>query len=155
MNKVKIMDSKTPISAIMTRSVITLQPKDVMTDVEKVFRKNNIHHIPIIDDNGKVVGIVSKSDFFKIQHGMTLFKSRNVEVYNDTLMRSLLVEEVMTKQVATLHFEDAVSVAVGIFRENLFHALPVVDEEHLLVGIVTTHDLLNYAFREEIPLDFQ
>jgi CBS domain-containing protein len=139
----------------MTRSVITLKPKDLMTEVEKVFRKNNIHHIPIIDDSGRVVGILSKTDFFKIQHGMTLFKSRNVEVYNSTLMRSLLVEEVMTRQVATLHYEDSIGVAVGIFQENLFHALPVVDEEHLLVGIITTHDLLNYAFKEEIPLDFQ
>lgn len=145
------MNTQLPISTLMTTAVITLTPKSLMTDVEEVFRKNNIHHIPIQAENGKLAGMISKTDFYKVQHGMTLFKSRNVETYNNTLMRSLLVEEVMTRQLATLHYEEPISVAVGIFQENLFHAIPVVDDEQKLVGILTTHDLLNYAYRTELP----
>jgi len=65
---------------------------------------------------------------------------------------SISVEEVMTKKVATLSPDDPLSVAVGIFRENLFHALPVVDEG-TLVGLLTTHDLIGYCCREEFLLD--
>ena len=61
-------------------------------------------------------------------------------------MRSLLVKEVMSKQVATLGPEDTLELAAGFFRENMFHALPVVDEDNMLIGIVTTYDLLNYAY---------
>ena len=144
------MNTQLPISTIMTTAVLTLGPKDLMRDVEDIFRKNTIHHIPVVEENGKLAGIISQTDFYKIQHGMTLFKSKNVESFNSTLMGSLLVEEVMTKQVAALHFNEPINVAVGIFQENLFHALPVVDDNHKLVGILTTHDLLNYAFRKEI-----
>ena len=144
------MNTQLPISTIMTTAVLTLGPKDLMRDVEDIFRKNTIHHIPIVEENGKLAGIISQTDFYKIQHGMTLFKSKNVESFNSTLMGSLLVEEVMTKQVAALHFNEPINVAVGILQENLFHALPVVDDNHKLVGILTTHDLLNYAFRKEI-----
>jgi CBS-domain-containing membrane protein len=144
------MNTQLPISTIMTTAVLTLGPKDLMRDVEDIFRKNTIHHIPVVEENGKLAGIISQTDFYKIQHGMTLFKSKNVESFNSTLMGSLLVEEVMTKQVAALHFNEPINVAVGILQENLFHALPVVDDNHKLVGILTTHDLLNYAFRKEI-----
>jgi acetoin utilization protein AcuB len=59
----------------------------------------------------------------------------------------------MTKQVAKLKTEDSLEMAVGFFRENLFHALPVVNDEGELVGIVTTYDLLNYAYSETLFLD--
>ena len=144
------MNTQLPISTIMTTAVLTLGPKDLMRDVEDIFRKNTIHNIQVVEENGKLAGIISQTDFYKIQHGMTLFKSKNVESFNSTLMGSLLVEEVMTKQVAALHFNEPINVAVGILQENLFHALPVVDDNHKLVGILTTHDLLNYAFRKEI-----
>ena len=76
----------------------------------------------------KVIGIVSKSDYLKLLHGFTLFKTHKSEEYNDAIMRSLLIKEVMTKQVATINPEDTIELAAGFFRENLFHALPVVDQ---------------------------
>lgn len=67
-------------------------------------------------------------------------------------MRSLLVREVMVKQVAKLRPEDKIELAADIFRENLFHAMPVVDNDGKLKGIVTTFDLLNYAFNDLLLL---
>ncbi len=134
------------LSEIMTTKVISLSPKDVMTEVDRIFRQNNIHHIPVTDAEGKVVGIVSKTDFFKVQHGLTLFKAQNLEVLNESMLRSLLVEDVMTSKVVTLQADDMLSVALGIFKENLFHAIPIVNDRQQLVGIISTQDLLNYAF---------
>ncbi|MBK6619429.1 MAG: CBS domain-containing protein [Saprospirales bacterium] len=71
---------------------------------------------------------------------------------NDRLFKSLLVEDVMTRQVATLTPEDSISIAAGYFKENLFHAIPIVDKGGLLVGILTTFDLLNYFFNQEVFL---
>ena len=139
-------DKTTTVGQIMTTPVITVSPDDTMSKVQDIFRMNNIHHIPVVD-KGKVVGIISKSDYFRLLHGFTLFRTEKSNEYNDAIMRSLLVGEVMTKQVATLNPEDSLEMAAGFFRENLFHALPVVDKGKL-VGIITTFDLITYAFSE-------
>jgi len=142
------MDKTTKVGAVMTTEVITVGPNDTMDKVQDIFRKHNIQHVPIVDQR-KVVGMVSKADYLKLLHGFTLFRTNKSEEYNDAIMRSLLVKEVMTRQVATLRPEDSVELAAGFFRENYFHALPVIDKEMNLVGIVTTYDLLNYAFSDE------
>jgi len=59
----------------------------------------------------------------------------------------------MTTQVAKLNPEDSIMVAAGYFRENLFHAIPVVSTDGLLVGILSTYDMLNFAFSEPALLD--
>lgn len=141
------MDKTMQIGQIMTTEVIFLRPNDTMDRVQQIFKTHNIHHIPIIDDD-KVVGIISQVDYLKLLHGFTLFKTHKSEEYNNAIMRSLLVKEVMTKQVATISPDDTIDLAAGFFRENLFHALPVVDKNGSLVGIITTFDLLNYAFNE-------
>ncbi|HRD81919.1 MAG: CBS domain-containing protein [Saprospiraceae bacterium] len=139
------IDKTTTVAEIMTERVIVVRPNETMDVVQDIFRKNNIHHVPVVD-KGMVVGMVSHADYLKLLHGFTLFKTKKSDEYNDAILRSLLVKEVMTKQVATLGPEDSLELAAGFFRENLFHALPVVDEENMLIGIVTTYDLLNYAY---------
>jgi CBS domain-containing membrane protein len=141
------MDRSTTIGQIMTTNLITVTPKDTMADVQEIFRTHNIHHIPVVDGT-KVVGIISHTDYLKLLHGFTLFNTRKSEEYNNAIMRSLLVQEVMVKQIAKLNPEDSVYMAAGFFRENLFHALPVVKEDGTLIGIITTYDLLNYAYNE-------
>lgn len=135
----------TLVAEIMTENVIVLEPDETMDVVQEIFRKNNIHHLPVVE-NGRVVGMVSYTDYLKLLHGFTLFKTRKSDEYNDAILRSLLVKEVMTKQVATLKPEDTLEMAAGFFRENLFHALPVVDADDMLLGILTTYDLINYAY---------
>jgi CBS domain-containing protein len=146
------MDKLIKVGQIMTTEVITVSPNDTMDKVQKIFRTNNIHHVPVVEE-GRVVGILSKTDYMKLLHGFTLFKAHKSEEYNDAIMRSLLVKEAMTRQVATINQDDTVELAAGFFRENLFHALPIVDHKGMLVGIITTFDLLNYAFHTPTLID--
>jgi acetoin utilization protein AcuB len=135
----------TLVADVMTKKVIVIEPDETMDAVQDLFRKNNIHHLPVVE-HGRVTGMVSYTDYLKLLHGFTLFKTRKSDEYNDAILRSLLVKEVMTKQLATLKPEDTLEMAAGFFRENLFHALPVVDDDNMLVGIITTYDLINYAY---------
>mgnify|MGYP006277041025 CR=1 FL=1 len=137
-------DTTTTVGQIMSTPVITVSPSDTMDKVQDIFRSNNIHHIPVVED-GKVVGIISNADYLRLLHGFTLFKTEKSDQYNDAILRSLLAGEVMTRQVATLSPEDSLIMAAGFFRENLFHALPVLSDGKL-VGIVTTFDLLTHAY---------
>lgn len=131
----------------MTEKPLVLRPNDTLMKAKEVFSSQNIHHLPVVK-NGKVVGILTKSDYLAISNAFPLFNEKKREAYNDKLFATLLVEEVMTKQVAKVNPEDPIEIAAGIFKENLFHALPVVDEEGHLVGILTTYDLLNYFFNK-------
>lgn len=136
------------LGEIMTKEVITLNPDDSVAKVAQIFDQNNIHHIPIVDAENTVVGIVSKSDFLLLSNQMSKFtdtSSKNQRFYD-----SLLVSEIMTERVATLHPEDSVMLAASIFKENILHALPIVDKWKKLVGLVTTFDLLNFAFEPKL-----
>lgn len=68
---------------------------------------------------------------------------------NTAIMRSLLVKDVMTKRLVTVGPEDTLDFAAGIFRENLFHALPVADKDKNFLGLITMYDLMNYAYADQ------
>lgn len=136
----------------MTTDVLFVHPGDTMEKVSEIFSTSHIHHLPVVGEDGRVKGIVSKSDFLRLQHGFTLFKTEKAEEFNKAIFRSLLVEEVMIRQVAKLMPDFTLDYTAGVFRENLFHAMPVVNEHNQLVGIVSTYDLLNYAYRDEALL---
>ena len=137
----------TPIAEVMTREVVTLAPNDLMKKVQSLFEENDIHHLPVVDGENHPIGIISSRDLDKVLHGFTLFKTHESEVYNQSILRALLVRDVMTKQVAKILETDPLRLAADIFRENFFHALPVVNKDGTLVGILTTYDLLNFAYR--------
>ncbi len=138
------------IREIMTSPVVTLDPYDTMERVADIFKNQSFHHIPIVDDNGRVLGMISRLDYHKVLNAFSIFNTVSSRMANESTLRSLLVKEVMTKQLATLRASDPISKAFAYFRENLFHAVPIVNDEKELEGIVTTFDLLNYAYREVV-----
>ncbi len=144
------MDTNRRLGDIMTTKVITVHLTTTMDVVSDIFEKHNIHHVPVIEKDGTVVGMISKSDYYQLQDSFTLFKRAAAERINQAVFRSLLAGEVMSKQVAVLNPDDSVLMAAGYFRENLFHALPIVDEDRRILGIVTTYDLLTYAFQDAV-----
>lgn len=135
----------------MTTELVVLQPNDTMERVHELFNSNSFHHLPVVDEAGQVVGMISKSDYLAISTALPLFKMEKREAANLKLFRALLVDDVMTRQVATLEPEDPISLASGYFQENRFHAIPIVDKSGKLVGILSTYDLINYLF-DQTPL---
>jgi len=125
------MNTLNPISHIMSQDLITLPPTASMVEVHNIFSQNRIHHIPVVDA-GSLVGIISKSDYLFFR------RDRAVDLAQ---LEAHKVAEVMTQGIATLNSDARISVAVEVFKENLFHAIPIVDEEKL-VGIVTTFDII-------------
>lgn len=146
-----MFDKKAKVSQIMTTEVKTVRSSDTMEKVAELFKSHYFHHLPVVD-YGKVVGIISSMDYHMLEDHFTLFNNKNSEAMNQAIMRSLLVKDVMTRQVATISPNDTVEFAAGIFRENLFHALPVADSQKNFLGIITPYDLLNYAYADAPPV---
>lgn len=142
-----IMNLVAPVSSIMTKHLITVSPDDPMQVVKDIFDKHKIHHIPVVREN-KIVGIIGKSDYNAYFTGLSRhFEDRFI---NETLLQLHKAEEIMTKKLAKVEPEDHISVVVEVFKENILHALPVVDSEGELVGIVTVHDIIKRIAEEKI-----
>ncbi len=138
------MNIQTPVSDIMTRRLITASADDRLIKVKSLFDENNIHHIPVVDEIDQLLGIISKEDFLKLSYHVSLDtggKSFSEKWYDNTT-----ASEIMSKYPVSLDPEDTVGLAADIFMANKFHALPVVDNDQL-VGIITTHDILLFAFQ--------
>lgn len=106
----------------MSIFVIIVGLNDMMSDVQDIFCKNNIYYIFVVDD-GKVVGIISKFDYYCLLYGFILFKIQKSEQYNDVIMCFFLAGEVMIWQVVIFVFGDLLEMAVGFFWENFFYVL--------------------------------
>ncbi len=136
----------TIIEEVMNPSVISLHPKEVMNKAKEIFDSNDFHHIPVVNDNKEVVGMLSPLDYNRVLSCFLLFNEKKQESLNQRNLQSIQLEDMMSKNVISIKKSDGLLKAATIFRENQIHALPVVDEENKVVGIVTTYDLLVFAY---------
>ncbi|MCB0571038.1 MAG: CBS domain-containing protein [Phaeodactylibacter sp.] len=141
------MDLNAPVSKIMTTNVKAAGPDDATTVLDELFRQHRIHHVPIVDEDGKLVGIVSKSDFLYLLRAFGVHESDRFR--EAAKLRAFKVREIMVEQVETIRAEEPIRKAVALFSENRFRCLPVVDEQGLLTGIITTHDIVRMVNVQE------
>lgn len=140
------MNPNTQLAEIMTPMPITIHPKAILTDIYKIFEAHSFHHIPVID-MGRLVGIISREDFLQIEHVLTTNWEGNLDTGHT--YESFMAEDIMTEYPMHLRPEDTIGLAADIVLSNKFHALPILEDE-MLVGIVTSHDLIAYAFASPV-----
>ncbi len=138
------MNITTPVFLIMTKNLVVTTPNTTLDKVKELFDAHTFHHIPVVE-NEVLKGIISRIDLFRVSHCVDLFHSKSNTELNNRLFQSLLVEEVMSPHTVVVSPEDTVSHAAALFHRDEFHALPVV-KGGKLVGILTTYDLIAYAF---------
>lgn len=126
-----------PLHTIMTPNVVTLSPGDTLGQAREIFLNKHIHHLPIVDGK-KLVGLITSWDIFKL--------GLSAVAYQD-----MRISEVMSTHLATLDPDQHIGAAAEVLMEHLFHAVPIVNEHHELVGIITTYDVLRYEYRKEYP----
>jgi CBS domain-containing membrane protein len=138
------MNLLSPISTIMTKDVHTLSPSASISDAAKIFDNHKVHHIPITVD-GELLGIVSMSDYLFFRRGF--LDNSDDQKIEDIRMNNYEVNHIMTKGIATMDSAEKINVALEIFKENILHAIPIV-ENGSLVGIVTTHDIIAHLAKD-------
>lgn len=141
------MDILAPVSSIMTTNLLTVNPKDNLKVVKEIFDENRIHHLPVVRHK-KIVGLISKTDLLYFLKGANPEKEK---VRNERLLEKFVAEDIMTKGLAKLESDDRINVALEVFKENLFHAIPVVDREELM-GIVTTYDIIKALSEDKVQI---
>lgn len=138
------MKKQTPVSAIMTSDVITLNYNDDLTTAEMLFKSNHIRHIPVVSDN-HVVGMLSYTDLLRISFADAVDEEEHMV---DTVVYNMFtIEQVMAKNLVKVSSDTLIKDVAEILSTNEFHAMPVIDDGEL-VGIVTTTDLINYLIEQ-------
>ena len=122
----------------MTTEVITLTPDKSMMKAAKLMKDHNINRIPIVDEAGKVVGIVSDRDIKEASPSKATTLDMHELYY---LLSELKIGNIMTKNPICLAPEDTIEKAAALMMEHGFGGMPVTDENGKLVGIITDSDV--------------
>jgi len=133
-----------PVSTIMTKEVVKLNVTDTLTKAEGLFKKHKIRHIPVVSGN-KIIGMLSYTDLLRISFADAI--DDDEEEVDATVYNMFSVEQVMAKNLVLISPDATIKEAAEILATKEFHALPVV-EGSLLVGIVTTTDLIKYLINQ-------
>jgi CBS domain-containing protein len=121
----------------MTRKPLTVGPEDSAAVAKGLLESHDIHHLPVAVD-GVLVGILSSADFLKL----------HVLSGSAQSLESVTVSQIMEAEPVTLDiFADLVDVASKL-AEGGFHSIPVVEGDNVLIGIVTSTDLINHLMMQ-------
>lgn len=135
------MNIHRPVSSIMSTDLKTVGPLDLMTDVAEIFDTANIHHLPVVSEEGLPLGMISRHDYNQLQHHFTRKGWEMAEVANKKLFRTMTAKEVMTANPVTLEKDEPIEKAINFFLTNLLHSILITDEGNC-IGIVTPHDVI-------------
>lgn len=125
------------ISERMSKPVITIHPDMPMQDALELMRKEHIRRLPVVDNHGRLIGIVSEGDLLHASPS----DATSLSVYEvNYLLSKITVEEVMSKIVITVTEDTPLEEAARIMADNKIGGLPVVRDNEV-VGIITETDL--------------
>ena len=150
---------------IMTKDVKCVSPDIKINELDKLFVKDRINGAPVVDGNGDLIGVVSKSDivnydFKKGMHASSMsdyYRDTGVEPqqitddFIDTETPSLLnatVKDLMKADVITGTQNDSIHVLANVMYNKKIHRLVIV-EGSKVVGIVSTLDILKVVGAEK------
>ena len=121
----------------MTVDPITVGPETSVMKASQMMKENNVRRLPVLDEDGKLVGIVSDRDLKEASPS----KATTLDVHElYYLLSELKIKDIMSKKVITVKPTDTVEKAAVIMLENKVTGLPVV-EDGRVVGILSQGDV--------------
>lgn len=134
----------------MTSQVITTHPDDDIFKAKEKMDAYHVRHLPVIENDNTVVGIVTDRDIRSALPSRLLHYSGNKE--ERRALSEYQVKDIMTQDPLTISPNETIQDALLLIQKNLIGALPVVDENGLLKGIISVRDILR-AFINVMGID--
>jgi predicted transcriptional regulator len=140
MSKTDVEDSSrsaadlTPVSEIMAKDVVAVRPELRVEDLEELLLARGISGAPVIDDAGKPIGIVSKTD---------LLRPRSA---GDG--EGVRVRDIMMSTAFCLSEGESIAKAAGLMAFEGVHRVPVVGQRGMVTGVVSPLDVMRWLARQ-------
>jgi len=140
----------------MQRDVVAIRPEDDVETLLGVMRRHELPGVPVVDDSGRLMGIVTEADLVIRDEEADLHLPHHIDLlggviflepikhYEERLRRAIAstVADMMTPDPVTVSPQGSVRDAARIIAERGHNRLPVVDADRRLVGVVTRVDVL-------------
>jgi CBS domain-containing protein len=146
---------------IMTSPVFTVSPETPVAQIARLLREKHISGVPVIDDTGQVVGIVTEIDLIK-RHARVHFPIylpfldsliflESPRRYLEDVHRALgaTAQDIMTQSVRTAAPETDVEDIATLMVEERANPIPILDESGALAGIVSHTDIVRLVEQAE------
>lgn len=138
---------------IMTAEPVCVSPSTRIRELARVFEEHEISGVPVVDQEGRVVGVVSKTDLIRRCSEGTdeippaylfeILSEQGEETMSEVVPEPLIcVEDFMTEDPLTVGTETPISTIAKMMVDRRVHRVIVTDKESFPVGIITTLDLL-------------
>src|SRR5262252_2690391 len=143
---------KTTVKDLMTSQVVTVTPATGFRELIAIMRDRGITGLPVIDTEGRLVGVVSESDLL-LKEQRPLAEERHDRSWSQREERakaaSTVASGLMSRYVVTVRPEESIAGAARLMHRHAVQRLPVVDAAGRLVGIVSRGDLLKPYLRSD------
>lgn len=150
---------------IMTKEVLTVHEDDTVEKCANILSTQNLSGLPVVDDAGKVIGIVTEGDLIRRASRIEgppvlevlggLFYLESPKQFMDKIKNSMgsTARQIMTEDVVTISPDKEVEYAATLLVRKKIKRLPVVDKEGNLIGIIARKDIMNYLFNKDEVLN--
>lgn len=119
------------VSDMMTTALITMKASETIGRADVEMKLASIRHIPVTDDRGKLLGILSNRDILKAIH--------------EAADKRIKVADIMSRQVYTVQEDAPAHHAAALMMEHKIGALPVTADDGHLIGLLTETDFVRIA----------
>ncbi|MGI2905848.1 CBS domain-containing protein [Tolypothrix sp. VBCCA 56010] len=142
------------VADVMSRDPIVVRSETSLNEAIQILAERRISGLPVVDDGGKLVGIISETDLMWQETGVTppayimfldsVIYLQNPATYERDLHKALgqTVGEVMSKDPITTSPEKTLTEAARVMHDKNVHRLPVLDESGQVIGILTRGDIV-------------
>jgi acetoin utilization protein AcuB len=128
------------VSRIMTRNPVFIHPEVSLSDARSIMDREKIGHVPVLDRNNELVGLVTREDLLKAGPSA----ATSLDMYEISyLLSRITVEKAMETGVITVQENEVIEEAARIMADRGIGCLPVMSGA-FLVGIVTDTDVFNF-----------
>ena len=145
------------VADIMERDPVAVRLDDDVESVIRVLRENELPGVPVVDDSGKVVGIITENDLILRDEQADLHLPHHLDIMGGVIYLESMkhfeqrikkafaskAEDMMTADPIIVTPDSPVDDAAELIAENKHNRLPVVDDDGRLVGVVTRLDVLD------------
>ena len=143
------------VNDIMTTDLITLTPDMDIATAGNILLENRINGAPVMDDSGRLVGILCQSDLIAQQKKLpiptvftlldSVFQLSSKKQIEKQVRKitALTVLDAMTPNPVTVRPDSTLETVAALMVESNFHTLPVLDKDHL-VGIIGKEDVIRH-----------
>jgi CBS-domain-containing membrane protein len=148
------------VKDIMSTNIVSVKPDTEIIEAARLLLEKRFNGLPVVDDAGKVVGIICQSDLIAQQKNLpiptvftfldgfiplTSLKKMESEIQK---IAAITVADAMTKKPVTVKSDTRIETLAALMVDKKLYTLPVLDNDGKLVGIVGKEDLLKTVIKK-------